>query len=192
MVSLKLNAGKGGPFEESIRIRTFATMFDLNASLALVASFLIRGDAMKGVDLPLLEVLPGRFEITRFDPPLVLDSAQSPEAIGHVISDWKRVFGRNAMPQVILGLGKDKDLEGILGVLKRNGIREILAVKPDSLWGREPADIIGQAIANGFRAKEIGGGPLGAYHYIRTTGTPCLVTGSLYLVGAIHRLGMGL
>ncbi len=76
--------------------------------------------------------LPGRFEVVRPDPPIVVDGAHNPQAaavLADAIADaWPDVAER---PALLLGILADKDARGIVEALAATGAR-ITTTSPDS------------------------------------------------------------
>jgi dihydrofolate synthase/folylpolyglutamate synthase len=63
-------------------------------------------------------VLPGRFELVRREPPVVIDGAHNPQAaevLARAIEDaW---LSRTARPLIVLGVLADKDVRGMVAAL---------------------------------------------------------------------------
>ncbi len=89
-----------------------------NASLSIRACEILR---QKGVSIPdtaikngLLDVnLEGRLELVSQIPPIILDSAHNPEAAAALADSIKELFSDKKIT-LIIGVMKDKDIEGIL------------------------------------------------------------------------------
>ena len=177
--------------EWRLRIRSLAPFLDLNAALA-GAAFLFMGK--KGLLPPgkrtppstLLEVPPGRFEVVRLDPPLVLDGAQSPLAFEALLHSWTRAFGVSRPPRVLLALGKDKDSRGVMQALKEGGAREVALLRSDPYMGRSPEELLEDARRAGLSARVLPDALQEARGRVLSSSDPWLVTGSFYLVGAFH------
>jgi len=60
---------------------------------------------------------PGRFEILRRDPPLVLDCAHNGDSVAKLVTTLSEAFGRDRRWTFILGVSKDKDVEAMLHAL---------------------------------------------------------------------------
>src|SRR5262249_50784486 len=87
---------------------------------------------------------PGRFEIVRRDPWLILDGAHNPAGARALARSLRDVFGE-APITLVLGLSQDKDASAILDVLAPLASRLVLtrasnarAVDPDSLAASLP------------------------------------------------------
>jgi len=135
---------------------------------------------------------PGRFELVRREPPLVLDGAHNPDAAAVLASAIRDSF-RNRLPIIVLGVLADKDAEGIVGALSgaASGFITTENGSPRCLPADRLAGVVrkvsGQAalavpdLRDALAAARERGG---------ATGT--VVTGSLYTVGAVKALGSDL
>ncbi len=184
-----------GPGKEwKIRIRSLAPFLDSNAALAGTACLflekrgLLPGHPGEGPPA-LLEVPPGRFEVVRLDPPLVLDGAQSPRSFQALLGAWNRTFGASRPPRVLLALGKDKDARGVMKALLAGGVREAALVQADSSRGQTPGELLERARRAGLPARILPGGVEEGLRRALSSPEPWLVAGSFYLVGAFHALG---
>ncbi len=195
-VRLKAPSFLGGDRDWRIRFRSLAPFLDLNASLAGMALlYLERGGLLppKGGELPqvVLEVPPGRFEVVRLDPPLVLDGAQSPRAVQALLNAWTRTFGASRPPRVLLALGKDKDVPGVMEALRDGGAGEVVLCRADPFRGRNPGELLEEARRAGLAARVYQGGAEEVRELVFSSRLPWLVTGSFYLVGLFHAVGRG-
>ena len=132
---------------------------------------------------------PGRFELIRRTPPLVLDGAHNPDAAAVLASAIRDSF-RQAPPVIVLGVLADKDAEGIVRSLA--GVAgECIATEngsPRSLPADRLADLVAEVtgrtalavpdLRDALAAARERGGAAGV-----------VVTGSLYTVGAVKALG---
>ena len=131
---------------------------------------------------------PGRFEVLRQEPPLIIDGAHNPDAAAMLADAIAEAFA-DALPIVVLGILADKDAEGIVRALApvafgfvctQNGSPR--ALSPDALAGTvatvtgtlpETAPDVAAAVA---RAEAV------------APGRGVVVTGSLYTAGEARRL----
>ncbi len=60
---------------------------------------------------------PGRFEILRREPPLVLDCAHNGDSVAKLAATLSEAFGPDRLWTFILGVSKDKDVEAMLHAL---------------------------------------------------------------------------
>ncbi len=183
----------GGEGEWRLRVRSLAPFLDQNVSLAAAAYlFLERTGRLprrpEGLPQVSLEVPPGRFEVVRLDPPLVLDGAQSPLAFRALLAAWNRAFPLSRKPKVLLALGKDKDLPGVMAALAEGGAGEVVCLQVDSSRGRAPEVLLEAARAAGLAGRVLQGGAAEGRSLVLSGREPWLVAGSFYLVGAFHSL----
>jgi dihydrofolate synthase/folylpolyglutamate synthase len=134
---------------------------------------------------------PGRFEIVRRDPFLVLDGAHNPAGARALAGSLRELFGQGALVTLVLGLSEDKDAAGILAALVPLAGRIVLtrasnprAADPRALRAAMPSTSIPVEIA------ETPGQALGVA--MRHPGTPIIcVAGSLFLLGEVLTLLAG-
>ena len=142
-----------------------------------------------GVALGLLEVmgirarrgilaqvtLPGRIQVLRRNPPLVVDGAHNPLSVRVLVKTLRNTFpGRRWT--VLLGTAGDKDLDGMLRELKGFASR-LLAVGYDNPRATDPRKIRNAARRLGFRSE------VTTLNVVRRCGEPLCITGSLWLAG---------
>lgn len=163
-----------------------------NIALALAATGATLGNVSDpgAVDTALRTMtFPGRFELLRREPPLVLDGAHNPDA-ARVLSSAIRDSFRQGLPVIVLGILADKDAEGIVRALAssasafvatENGSPRCLAAGELAalivrVTGRETLVVpdLREAIAVSRQHAGVSG---------------VVVTGSLYTVGAVKTLG---
>jgi len=143
-------------------------------------------------DVPALQealrqlTFPGRFELLRKDPPLIIDGAHNPEAAGVLAGAISEAFSE-AKPTIVLAVLADKDAEGIVRALApvacgfvatendspRCMVAGSLADVVERVTGVRPAaePDLARALALAARA-----------------GAGVIVTGSLYTAGAVREL----
>lgn len=146
-------------------------------------------------DIPALQAelkrltFPGRFELLRSDPPLVIDGAHNPEAAGVLAGAIAEAFRREC-PAIVLAVLADKDAEGIVRalapvakrfVVTHNGAERCLpagdlAAIVQRVTG-EPAEVQPE-LSSALQAASAGG-------------TAVVATGSLYTVGGVRGLFKG-
>ncbi len=134
-------------------------------------------------------VLPGRQE--RFwvgGVPAVLDGAHTPASVAAALSDLRRDAYLGARPVVVLGLARDKDLDGILKHLAP-AVERMVSTSVGTDLHRTAAEIAAAAAAVGV-VVESATPPRAALElalgYARERGAWVLVIGSLYLAGALR------
>jgi len=123
--------------------------------------------------------LPGRFELLRAEPPLVIDGAHNAEAAGVLAGAIAEAFG-GALPTVVLGVLADKDAAGIVRALAPVAAR-FVCTQPDSPRAR-PATALAEIVhaATGVRP-EVAERVSDALAATALEGA--IVTGSLYMAG---------
>lgn len=132
---------------------------------------------------------PGRFELLRREPPLVIDGAHNPDAAAVLASAIRYSF-QGGLPVIVLGVMADKDVEGIVSALAscasafvatENGSSRCMSAGE---LGSTIARITGSEslvipdIREAVAAARTRGGSAGV-----------VVTGSLYTAGAVRALG---
>ena len=126
--------------------------------------------------------LPGRMEMVEHDPPLMLDGAHNPAGAGALGAALAREFPTLKW-EAVVGAMADKDVEGILEGL-RGRVTAVRAAATAESERAMPADEV--AVLAG-RVLDV---PATAHPSVaealkvaRASGSPVLVTGSLYVVG---------
>ena len=162
-----------------------------NASLAVMAALTVRETAVnqEAVARGLAKACwPGRFEVLRTQPPLVIDGAHNPAGAAVLRRTLDQVFpGREVL--FLLGILKDKDIEGITGLLVREQDR-VIAVRPLSERSAEAGDLASHFPPHQVEAVpdwEEGVNRLLELAEQEPRKVAC-VAGSLYLLGAVRPL----
>ena len=162
-----------------------------NASLAVMAALTVREIAanQEAVARGLAKACwPGRFEVLRTQPPLVVDGAHNPAGAAVLRRTLDQVFpGREVL--FLLGILKDKDIEGITGLLVREQDR-VIAVRPLSERAAEAGDLASHFPPHQVEAVpdwEEGVNRLLELAEQEPRKVAC-VAGSLYLLGAVRPL----
>ena len=162
-----------------------------NASLAVMAAMALEETAVKqaAVARGLAKACwPGRFEVLRTQPPLVVDGAHNPAGAAVLRRTLDQVFpGREVL--FLLGILKDKDIEGITGLLVREQDR-VIAVRPLSERAAEAGDLASHFPPHQVEAVpdwEEGVNRLLELAEQEPRKVAC-VAGSLYLLGAVRPL----
>jgi dihydrofolate synthase/folylpolyglutamate synthase len=132
-------------------------------------------------------VWPGRFQILRRDPWLVLDAAHNPAGAAALVASLEQAFG-DAPVTFVIAIAADKDARGILATLASRARRMILtrssstrSADPATLAAAMPPAAPPAEIAPDVRTALALAAPE------RATGITC-VTGSLFLLGDALRL----
>ena len=152
------------------------------------------GAALLDADTRAAARLPGRME--RFDVaigprplPVVMDGAHVPFNIGAVLRDLALATDLSGPCVAIVALAADKDAEGFVAELAKRALTILFTDLPGSSRGRSPAELQALATSLGLtsevepdakRALKRG------LELARQANAWLLVTGSLYLVGALR------
>jgi dihydrofolate synthase / folylpolyglutamate synthase len=163
-----------------------------NAAVAIAAAEAALGRAL---DLEALRdsletmTFPGRFEVVRGEPPLVIDGAHNPQAAAVLASAIDEAFGDDP-PLAVIGVLRDKDADGIVAALAGH-VAGFVCTQPDSaraLASHELAVLV----------EEMTGAPCESYPRladalaaVTARGTAVVVTGSLYTAGQAGSLLRG-
>ena len=162
-----------------------------NASLAVMAAVALGEAAVnqETVARGLAKACwPGRFEVLRTQPPLVVDGAHNPAGAAVLRRTLDQVFPGCAV-LFLLGILKDKDIDGITSVLVREQDR-VIAVRPLSERAAEAGDL-----ARHFPPYQVEAVPdwgEGVNRLLQMAAQEpqkvACVAGSLYLLGAVRPL----
>lgn len=131
---------------------------------------------------------PGRFEVVRTAPPLVLDGGHNPEAASVVGRSIDDAF-RDRKPVALIGVLRDKDAEGIVRALAPHVAGFVCTANSSdrSLSALELARIVQGVRGEMPLAEEDPGEALRLAERI-AGGAGVVVTGSLYTVGEVKAL----
>lgn len=123
---------------------------------------------------------PGRFELVREHPALVLDGAHNPQAAEVLAGAVREAFGER-LPAIVIGVLVDKDAEGIVRALAPVAAR-VIVTAPDSPRARPVAELAAlvERVA-GIRPSVAGTVPEALEGLKRDE--DALATGSLYVAG---------
>ncbi len=142
--------------------------------------------------------LPARLERLQLGPlPVVLDGAHTPDSVRDLLRDLlgatrttvEAARGLSGKPVAILGVGRDKDLPGLLKRLQ-GGADRVVCTSVGGPLARSPEEIAEAARSAGLAA-ETAATPRMALDRARELTPPhgwILVLGSLYLAGAVRPL----
>jgi dihydrofolate synthase/folylpolyglutamate synthase len=136
--------------------------------------------------------LPGRMELVRGTPPIILDGAHTPLAVSRLLESFRRIFlppGRSRGAVLLFGSVAGKNPRAMAEILAP-WFQFIVVSTPGSFKPSDPAAVWrifreaspGAELVEGpgealRRARELAGGTM-----------PVLVTGSFYMVAEIRRL----
>ncbi len=131
---------------------------------------------------------PGRFEVVRSQPPLVLDGAHNPQAASVLASAIREAFPAEK-PVALIGVLADKDAEGIVRALADDsaGFVATRSGSHRALFARDLAEIVQRVTGRVADAEE--DLALALEMAVRLGGDAgVVVTGSLYTVGETRAL----
>jgi len=129
-----------------------------NAAVAYAAMIALRQQGLtvanKAIKQGFADVVwPGRFEVLRRDPPLIIDAAHTPGAIGKLVETLDQFFpGRSVL--LIFGVSEDKDIAGMLAELKPR-VTKIYCAQAPHPRAMDPIKLAEQANAIGLPAESI-------------------------------------
>ena len=130
--------------------------------------------------------VPGRLEVVRRHPLVVLDGAHNPA--GAASAGWalKEDFLAARRVIVVMGCLRGRDPGELLSALGPGRIAVVLACRPPSPRAQEPGSVVEAAHALGLEAEELGTTAEAVDRALVLAGRDdlVLVTGSLYVVGA--------
>ncbi|WP_018703385.1 bifunctional folylpolyglutamate synthase/dihydrofolate synthase [Anaeromusa acidaminophila] len=165
-----------------------------NASLAVMAALALRETAVnqEAVASGLAKACwPGRFEVLRTQPPLVVDGAHNPAGAAVLRRTLDQVFPGDAV-LFLLGILKDKDIDGITSILVREQDR-VIAVRPLSERAAEAKDLASHFPPHQVEAVQDWGEGVNRLLQLaeQEPQKVACVAGSLYLLGAVRPLLLG-
>ena len=131
---------------------------------------------------------PGRFELARTEPPVVLDGAHNPEAAsvlaGAIVEAWPDPAAR---PLALIGILADKDVDGIVAALAQ-AVSGFVCTAPDSpraMGAAALASVVERLTGATCPTVEIGDvSPEWVDAHVPPAGL--VVTGSLYTAGGVR------
>ncbi len=129
--------------------------------------------------------VPGRFEIRRRNPLLILDGAHNPEAMHSLASNIRRYGIKD--PLIVLGVLKDKNSYNIMQTLSEIS-EEVLITEPNEVERKKDVEDLRREAKLFFKEVEISRKPSGALDIVLKGSRDAVVTGSLYLVGEVESL----
>lgn len=120
--------------------------------------------------------------------PVLIDGAHVPFNLRAVLADIKREVTFSGPFTTVFSVARDKDAAGLLSIFRDEPVKLFLTRATNR--SRDPAELAALATTLGLK-HEVEPDPLvaykGALHDAAESGGWVLVTGSLYLAGAVHR-----
>jgi len=160
-----------------------------NAACALAAAQAFLGTVLEEdlvTDAFARVTVPGRLEVVRRRPLVVLDGAHNPAgaaAVGRALTDD---FAAVRRVIVVMGCLRGRDPGELLAAIGPDNIDTVVACRPPSPRAQEPESVVSAAQALGIEAEESGttAEAVGRALELADWEDLVLVTGSLYVVGA--------
>jgi len=130
--------------------------------------------------------VPGRLEVVRRRPLVVLDGAHNPAGAASAGQALKEDFVAARRVIVVMGCLRGRDPGELLSALGPDRIAAVVACRPPSPRAQEPSHVVEAAQALGLVAEESGTTAEALERALELAGRDdlVLVTGSLYVVGA--------
>lgn len=125
---------------------------------------------------------PGRMDIIRKDPVVMVDGAHNPPAANALRVSMEELKVKS--PTLLLGMLSDKDAFSFLRIMQKVSDRVIFTT-PDEPTRAIPAETLAKMAEGIFKDPLVIDNPLEAYEKAIATSDFVLVAGSLYLIGAI-------
>ena len=155
-------------------------------AIAVVEAF---GDRALGDDVineGMAEIsLPGRAEVIRHDPVVVLDGAHNPESSKALARTLRDEFGAVADRYLVVGMLSGRDPQELLLALEAPLAGLVVVCQPDSPRAEDAADVAAAALALGCRVEEVRSvaDAVDRALALATDDDLVAVTGSFYTVG---------
>ena len=131
---------------------------------------------------------PGRFEVLRADPPLVIDGAHNVDSVNKLATALAEMFAGKRWT-LIFGCYKDKDAEGMIRALAPRAIRWIM-VQPDNPRALPLDQLMALAKQRNLRAT-LAVNAKAALESIKNSNEAVCVVGSLTLAGEARAAWLG-
>lgn len=125
---------------------------------------------------------PGRLEIIRRGPLVIVDGAHNPHAMKRLVETLSAWAGRGSL-NIVAAMMKDKDVKGALALLRPLDTVLYCTQVPDMPRGMPAEELLALAAELGLKTAGAYADPLDALRASAATGGTSLCCGSLYLVG---------
>lgn len=134
---------------------------------------------------------PGRFEILRHDPPLVLDGGHNPDGIRRFVESLKAIYGKKRVT-IVYACMKDKDYPECISLLRKAGARLVCTTVPGSERAAVPETLAETAEAKGWIPSLVKAvsDPLDAVRFSESFNEGTVCCGSLYFIGFLRKVLM--
>jgi dihydrofolate synthase / folylpolyglutamate synthase len=130
---------------------------------------------------------PGRFEVLRKRPDVVIDGAHTLEGMRLLKSSFRRIYPR-IKPLMLLGILKDKNYPELVRIISSIA-REVVCVPPQGNRALDPEELAAHVREQGVGARAFGDIIQGFDKLMELSGPQdvILATGSLYMIGPVRR-----
>ena len=128
---------------------------------------------------------PGRFEILRKDPRILIDCSHNPPAANSLSIAYNKMFNDN--PIMLIGMLSDKDHYSYVRNIRKISNRVIFTRPAEPGRSLDPNILLSES-GNLFKEAKVIEDPVEAYEYSKSLGESVLVTGSMYLVGVVAEI----
>ena len=145
-------------------------------------------DAARALRAALRTPVPGRFELVRADPPLLIDAAHNPASarvLARELSSRDLALGLSRIGTLVIGVLADKDARGIVSELAGLFDRVIATASPSSR-SLAPADLAAVIESVTGRAPETAPTVEAALSLLGSDAA--IATGSITIAGEVHRI----
>lgn len=180
-----VDCGLAGEHQARNAALALVTVGELNDKFQVAPAALKRGMAEV--------VWPGRMEVVRKNPAVILDGAHNPRAAGFLCDHIRRHLSPEQYIRIIIGVLRDKDFSGILGALE--GLTdehevEFILTASSSSRAADPQELVESVQNRGLRYRVIPDLKEAIERTLIYTGNKgiIIITGSLYTVGEARKL----
>lgn len=177
---------------ENVRLGMLGSYQIKNASLAIAVAeelaaqgYSVSEDAMRAGARN--TKFPGRFEVLRRNPLVVIDGAHTPEGMKLLKSTVKRVFP-GVRPLMLLGMLKDKNYRTLVNIIAPLA-REVICVPPQGDRALNPKELADLVRRLGVPAEASSSITEGFSRLLEKASTEDLIlaAGSLYMIGPVRQ-----
>jgi dihydrofolate synthase / folylpolyglutamate synthase len=130
---------------------------------------------------------PGRFEILRRDPDVVIDGAHTPEGMRLLKSTFRQVYP-GIKPLMLLGMLRDKNFKALIEIIIPIA-REVVCVAPQGNRALDPDELATMVREHGIPASVAPDITEGFQRLLKKSSHDdvVLAAGSLYMIGPVRR-----
>ncbi len=178
---------KGNNDSYDVKLKALGKHQVINSAIALLAyenidTKISKEDALNAISE---RDIPGRFELRRLDPPLILDGAHNSEAMRNLSENIKLYNIKN--PLIVLGVLRDKNSYNILQNLSEI-TDHIIVTEPNEEERKKSAEELKNEASLFFNDITVLPKPIDAVTLALRSKEPAVITGSLYLVGEAEKI----